>query len=66
MEYNSNADTNCSWLNLKFPKKGLEKRRGKLEIREIIKTLQSRALLRIATVLKRVLETLEDFPSLRR
>ena len=60
VEHKSDGDTNCSWCTIEaIPKKSKKKKktRGELGIRKRIETIQGRALLISARILRRILET---------
>ena len=56
VEHEGERNANCSWC-VGTVSKNLKKRQKELEITGIIETIQTIALLRLARILRRVLET---------
>ena len=63
MEHESDGDTNCGW-DVRYSYQKIVKEPWDFEIREKVEAIQTRALLRSARILWRVLETWGDLPSL--
>ena len=64
MEQDGDGDSSCGWCTWDNPQR-IGKSTGRLEIREVVETIQTTALERSARILRNVLETREDLSPLK-